>query len=101
MFGPKASDLIKALEKQIRNGSLTQTDAIGPGTFFCATANMGMFGMSYSQTAYDNLREDQKERYKGKKKGDKIGDTKIIAVFNLWDEEKKVEEVPPVKEFYN
>jgi len=96
MFGPKASDLIKNLEKLLRKGDLTPTDKIDVGTFVCMTANMGPFGMSYNQMLFDTMNEKDKQLLKGKKKGEKIGHLKIVAIFNVWDEEKK--EVPPAEE---
>jgi len=98
MLHPQHAALLEKLKKSLAKGDMTPTDKVGPGTFVCVTEATPM-GMGYNQLAYDDMPFGIAELLDGKRKGDKVGTLKIVAVYDVWPamETKR----PPVQVFDN
>lgn len=85
MLHPTHAAMLKALEKDIRNGTITPTDRVGPGTLLCVT-QATPHGMAYHQLAFDSAPPEWSKVLIGTVKGEKLGDMKIVAIFDIWPE---------------
>jgi hypothetical protein len=85
--------LLAKLKEQLAQGNLTPTDKIEFGTFICLT-QATPYGMAYHQSVFEQLPIKLAESLHGKMKGDKIGDLKIVAVFDIWPENTVKREAP-------
>lgn len=99
MLHPQVASQLEKLSKEIKAGNLTPAETVGPGTFICFT-QATPFGMAYAQAPYDTAPLHVAELLKGRKKGEKVGDLKIVAVFDMWPEMEGTK-APPVQVFDN
>lgn len=83
MMTPQHYVMLQNLEKALKEGAITATTHVGPGTFVCIT-HPSSFGMTYTQIQYDEMPKDMQALLNGKAKGEKAGPVKVVAVFDVW-----------------
>lgn len=87
MITPQIEQMLKDLEKNIKNGNYTPAKRIGTGTYVCVKG-MNQFGVSYEQAYYDSLDPNIQAILDGHYLGDTIGQFKILGVFDVWPPNK-------------
>lgn len=80
------NDLLKRLEKLVREDILTPTERVEAGTFVCFRENMGDGRFGYHQFPFENIPAAFQKEFLHSKKGDEIGPLKILAVFDVWSD---------------
>lgn len=76
-------EMLDGLEKLLRHGTLTVARKVEALTMVCFTETHPN-GVVYHQWPYEQLPLHIGEAFKNKKRGDKIGNFKIVAVYDAW-----------------
>ena len=84
MVQPNTTAMLEQLKTCIRSGLITPTKKIDLDTFICFTQATPS-GKTYHQMGFEQLPDEHKQIFFGKKVGDFIGSYKIIAIFDLWN----------------
>jgi hypothetical protein len=99
MLHPVHHAMLKKLEQSLRDGDLTPTNEVGPGTFVCFTQTTPA-GLYYHQGEIDATMPHLAKALYGTRVGEKIGEFKIVAVYDVWPVMEKRNK-PPVQVFDN
>lgn len=84
MLNPNALVMIGELEKLLRNDIITPSKKVDPDSFLCLAQMAGSMVVGYVQVHIAQLAERDQKLLLDKVKGDVIGDTKIIGIFDIW-----------------
>lgn len=76
-------ELLSKLEGALREELLTPAKAIDHDTFFCLT-EITLNGIAYHQVPFDSMPENFKTVFKGKEKGEKVFNYKVVAIYHIW-----------------
>lgn len=77
------NSMLQELEHYMRNEALTPARHIDVDTFICFTERLPN-GMAYHQAAFNDLPAFLQESFRNRAKGERIGQYKIVAAFDIW-----------------
>jgi hypothetical protein len=82
-FKKQLEILLQRLQGMVRSGDLTPTPKVDVATLCCIVETRDG-RKSYHQTQYDVLSRDWQHRLRGMRPGDRCGELKLMACYDIW-----------------
>lgn len=84
--------VLENLKNSIESGELTPATCVNYQTLICVIETTTL-GKTYHQFFFEDIPESNKDLIYGLKKGEKVGNLKIIGIYDHWPVEKKKQEI--------